>query len=87
MKILSIETAGKICAVALSENERLIKEKIVEDENTHSVKLMPLIDELLKETNTDISDIDLFACDIGPRIIYWNKNWCCNYYGIYGYAK
>jgi len=66
MKILSIETASKICAVSLTENKELIKEKILEDGNTHSVKLMPLLDELLKETNTDIQDIDLFACDIGP---------------------
>lgn len=66
MKILSIETAGSICAVALSEDDKLIKEEILDDGNTHSVKLMPLLDKLLKETNTQISDIDLFACDIGP---------------------
>lgn len=66
MKILSIETSGKVCGVALAEDDKLIKEKIIEDENTHSVKLMPLLDELLKETNVKISDIDLFACDIGP---------------------
>ena len=66
MKILSVETSGKVCAVALTENKNLIKENLIEDENTHSVKLMPLVDKLLKETNTDINDIDLFACDIGP---------------------
>lgn len=66
MKILSIETSGKVCAVALTEDENLIKEEILEDENTHSVKLMPLVDKLLKETNHNITDIDLFACDIGP---------------------
>jgi len=66
MKILSIETSGKVCAVALTEDNNLIKEEIIEDENTHSVKLMPLVDILLKETNTTVSDIDLFACDIGP---------------------
>lgn len=66
MKILSIETSGKVCAVALTEDETLIEEEIIEDENTHSVKLMPLVDELLKKTNTNIKDIDLFACDIGP---------------------
>ena len=66
MKILSIETSGKVCAVALTEDNNLIKEEIIEDENTHSVKLMPLIDKLLKETNTNIKDIDLFACDVGP---------------------
>lgn len=66
MKILSIETSGKICAVALTEDTTLIKEEIIEDENTHSVKFMPLIDKLLKETNTFLSDIDIFACDVGP---------------------
>lgn len=66
MKILSVETAGNICAVALAEDDKLIKEKLLDDGNTHSVKLMPLVDKLLSETNTKISDIDLFACDIGP---------------------
>ena len=66
MKILAIETSSKVCAVALFEDNKLIKEKIIEDENTHSVKLMPLIDELLKETNIDLNNIDLFSCDKGP---------------------
>lgn len=66
MKILAIETSGKVCAVALTENDKLIMEKIIEDENTHSVKLMPLINEVFKENNMYLSDIDLFSCDIGP---------------------
>lgn len=66
MKILSTQTAGSICAVALTEDDKLIKEELIDDGNTHSVKLMPLVDKLLSETNTKISDIDLFACDIGP---------------------
>ena len=66
MKILAIETSGKICAVALLEDKDIIQEKIIEDENTHSVKLMPLIDELLKETKVNLKDIDLFVCDKGP---------------------
>ena len=66
MKILSIETAGNICAVAVTEDDKLIKEEILNDGNTHSVKLMPLLDKLLSEADTKISDIDLFAWDIGP---------------------
>lgn len=66
MKILSVETSSNICGVALSEDYKLIKEEVLEDENTHSVKLMPLIDKLLKETNTKLDDIDLFAADKGP---------------------
>lgn len=66
MKILAVETSSKICAVALAEDDKLIKEEILEDENTHSVKLMPLIDKLLNNTNTKLEDIDLFAVDKGP---------------------
>ena len=55
MKILSIETASGICAVALSEEDKLIKEEVIEDGNTHSVKLMPLVDKLLSKTNTKLS--------------------------------
>lgn len=66
MNILALETSGTICAVALMEDNNLIKEEIIEDANTHSVKLMPLVDKLLKETNVKIGDIDLFACDVGP---------------------
>ena len=66
MKILSINTSSNICSVALLEDTNLIKEITIDDANTHSVKLMPLIDELFKTTNLAISDIDLFACDKGP---------------------
>lgn len=66
MKILAIETASKVCGVSLLEDNNLIKESLLEDENTHSVKLMPLVDETLKEANLTIKDIDLFACDKGP---------------------
>lgn len=66
MKILSVETSGKVCSVALTEDNNLIEEELIEDENTHSVKLMPLVDKLLKKTSINIKDIDLFACDIGP---------------------
>ena len=66
MKILAVETSSEICGVALIEDEILIKEEILEDKNTHSVKLMPLVDKLLKETNTNLDEIDLFAVDNGP---------------------
>lgn len=66
MKILSMNTSSNICAVALLEDKTVIKELIVDDANTHSIKLMPLISDLLKQCNISLSDIDLFACDKGP---------------------
>ena len=66
MKILSIDTSSKICSVAVLEDTDLITEKHMLDEKTHSQKLMPLIDEVLKSLKLDLLDLDLFVCGIGP---------------------
>ncbi len=66
MKILAIDTATEVCSVAILENKNVILEKTLESVNTHSVALMPLIKNVLSETNLTINDIDLFACDKGP---------------------
>ena len=66
MKILSIDTSSKICSVSILEDTDLIIEKHIENELTHSQKLMPLVDEVLKSNNLTLSDFDLFACSIGP---------------------
>lgn len=72
MKILSIDTASEVCSVAILEDKLLIKEISNEDGNTHSVKLMPQIEQVLNETNLTLNDIDLLACDKGPRLFYRN---------------
>lgn len=66
MKILSIDTSSNVCSVAILEDEKIIKEITNEDGNTHSVKLMPQIEQIFKETNLNLQDIDLFVCDKGP---------------------
>ena len=66
MKILSLETSGKLCGVCISENEQIVD--IIEQNNglTHSESLMPQIQILLNRNNLKISDFDAFVCDIGP---------------------
>ena len=66
MKILSITTSSNVCAAAILEDTTLIKEQMIDDANTHSVKLMPLIRDLFSQTGLQLSDIDLFVCDKGP---------------------
>lgn len=75
MKILAIDTSSKICSVSILEDKNLIMEKHNDDEKTHSQKLMPLIDELFKECNLSLKDINLLSCCIGPRFFYWLENW------------
>ena len=66
MKILAIDTSSKICGVAIIENEKILIKLINDDEKTHSVKLMPMIDKAFKDTNLSLDDISLLACCIGP---------------------
>ncbi len=66
MKILSIDTSSKICSVSILNDDDLIIEKHLDDEKTHSQKLMPLIDQVLKECLINLKDIDVLACCIGP---------------------
>ena len=66
MKILSIDTSSKICSVSILEDTTVILEKHTNDEKTHSQNLMPLIDELFKDTNSTLDNIDLLACSQGP---------------------
>lgn len=71
MKILAISTSSVTCSVALLEDDNIIQELNICNEKTHSEKLMPLIDELLKTNGITLSNIGLIACDNGPRFFYW----------------
>ena len=66
MKILSIDTASNLCTVAVLEDTTCIKELIVNDARNHSEKIMPVIEQVLNDTNLHIKDIDLIVCDKGP---------------------
>lgn len=66
MKILSIDTSSTICAVAILEDNKLIKEISQNNGLTHSEKLMPIIKQILTETNLQLKNIDLLVCDKGP---------------------
>ncbi len=66
MKVLSIETSSKICSVAILEDKNLIKKIELNNGLTHSESLMPVIKQILEETNLTLSQMDLFVCDIGP---------------------
>ena len=66
MKILSLDTSSKICSVTVLEDTDVMIEKHIENELTHSQKLMPLVDEILKQTNLNLKDFDFYACCVGP---------------------
>lgn len=72
MKILSVSTSSNIASVAINDNEKTIIELNIDNNKTHSETLIPLMNELFDKSNLKLSDIDLIACDVGPRLFYWN---------------
>lgn len=66
MKILALDSSGPNCSVALLDETTVIANFNLNNGITHSETLVPLIDELLKFSNITISDVDAFACSIGP---------------------
>ena len=66
MKVLAIDTSSKRCSVTILEDDNILINLYNDDEKTHSVKLMPMVDEAFNKTNLTLDDIALLACSIGP---------------------
>ncbi len=66
MKILALDSTAKICTAALCEDERLCALKVENAGMTHSETLLPMIEGILKEQNTEVADIELFVLSAGP---------------------
>ena len=65
MNILAIDSTTKKAAVSLKLDDNIILKEI-DNEITHSEKLLPLVDEILTENNVKIKDIDVFYATLGP---------------------
>lgn len=66
MNILSVDTSGNVCTVAVLCDNKVLSEIYVDNKMTHSQTLGPMIDDVLKLADLSISDIDMFACAVGP---------------------
>lgn len=66
MKILGIDTSGKVASVAISDGEKLLWEKSVFTTLTHSQVILPMVEQALKDTALDLPDIDCAAVACGP---------------------
>lgn len=66
MKILALDSTALTATVALCEDERLLGEYTVNNGNTHSENLLPMVEHLLKMSRLSIRDLDLLACSAGP---------------------
>ncbi|MDY6801129.1 MAG: tRNA (adenosine(37)-N6)-threonylcarbamoyltransferase complex dimerization subunit type 1 TsaB [Bacteroidota bacterium] len=64
--ILNIETSTQVCSVSVSEKGQIKGFKEISDEKSHAKYLTVFIDELIKELNISLHDIDAVAVSKGP---------------------
>ncbi len=65
MKILAIDTATEACSVALQMPQQIISRFEICPQQ-HSQRLLPMVDEVLKEAGVSLDELDLLAFGRGP---------------------
>lgn len=66
MKIIAIDSSGLTASVAVVEDDVLTGEYNVQYKKTHSQTLLPMLDEVKKMVELDLSTIDAIAVASGP---------------------
>lgn len=66
MKILALDTSTHMATCAVIDENRILGEYSLNQDMTHSEKLVPMIKEVLDSLDLKVSDIDLYGVSIGP---------------------
>ena len=66
MKILALDSTAVAASVALCEDGKLLGEYTIQNGNTHSETLLPMVESLLDHFEMTVQDVDLFAVSSGP---------------------
>lgn len=66
MKILAIDSSAAVASVAILTDEAVLAEYSTDYKKTHSQTLLPMIDEVLRMTETEPAEIDAIAIAAGP---------------------
>lgn len=66
MLTLGLDTTAGTASAAILSDDRLLCEYTMNSGNTHSTTLLPMIENMLALLGKKTSDIDLYACAVGP---------------------
>ena len=66
MKILALDSSGLVASVAVTEDEVLIAEYTIQYKKTHSQTLLPMLEEVRRMVELDMSQVDAIAVAAGP---------------------
>ncbi len=66
MKILAIDSSGIVASAAVADDNNIIAEFTVNNKQTHSQTLLPMIDKVVQMSEIPLEDIDAIAVAAGP---------------------
>ena len=66
MLMLSLDASSQAATAALLLDGALLCEYTQNQPKTQSVKLLPMIEQMLADCALSLSDVDVFACGVGP---------------------
>lgn len=66
MKILAIDSSSLVASVAVVEDDIMVAEYTINHKKTHSQTLLPMINEISKMAEIDLSQVDAIAVSGGP---------------------
>jgi len=66
MLTLAFDTSSKTAAVSILRDQAVLYDTIINKGLNHSEVLLPSIDEACRLTGIQLSEMDLFACTLGP---------------------
>lgn len=66
MKLLGIDTSGKIASAAVCDENGILAETTIVTSLTHSQVILPLCKKLLEDAGTELSEVDGLAVADGP---------------------
>ena len=66
MLTLAFDSSSKTVSVSLLRDRAVLYDTIINNGRNHSEVLLPAIDEAIRLAGVSLSEIDLFACTLGP---------------------
>ena len=66
MLMLSLDASSQAATAALLTDGAVLCEYTQNQPKTQSVKLLPMIEQMLADCALSLSDVDVFACGVGP---------------------
>ena len=66
MKLLALDSSGLVASVAIITEDTLLAEYTVNYKKTHSQTLLPMLDQIVKMVELDLSEVDGIVVSTGP---------------------